>query len=155
MSARWRTALLVSLVSALVGALAGGGVCWLALRGQRANPTVEQPKTTAELLVGKWKFVRSNTKPPPELQAPIEFKSDGTVMVGVENPVRQTPETRGRYWLQGDTLWVNLDQFVSPAIHTLTVASVAEDNLVTVAWVSEHERRVCEYERVSGNSSGR
>jgi len=151
-----RSVVMIWALSAVVGGLAGTGGAWFVLRPKdNKPPPVEVPKTTAELLVGKWKFVKSNTNQPAELRAPIEFTRNGAVLVGIENVAKGTSETRGRYRLVGNTLWIFLEPPAEQGLGGLpvTIESVTEDRLVAIAWAGEHERHSYEYERVSGDAA--
>jgi uncharacterized protein (TIGR03066 family) len=126
------------------------------LRGGQST-TVEQTRNAAELLVGKWKFVKSNATPPAEFQGPIEFTRDGNVIVGIENIVKDTPETHGVYRMEADTIWIFLEPPLRQNLgrRRVTIDSVTEERLVAVAWSGENKRDVYEFERVRGDAAGR
>jgi len=141
----------------LIGALFGVATLWLAIRQDHPQALLEQRNTPAELLVGKWKLVNTNTTPPTEFQVPIEFTTDGNVIAGIENYLTDAPETRGKYRLVGDTLWI----FMEPPLHQhlgrrrISIDFATEDKLIAVAWAGADKRDVYEFERRRDEPRGR
>lgn len=127
--------LLVQTLLATAGVVAGATAIWFAFIRERPEPQPEEPKpkTTAELLVGKWKMVKHNISGlPAGFQSTTEFTNDGEVMIWLNNPVEAGPQGQiGSYQLEGNTLRMTGDNWPSPD-RTLTIESVTLDRLVMV-----------------------
>ena len=148
-SMRW--AMVLAVVSALTGGLVGAGISWLVLRQHAETPPAEPPKTTAELLVGKWKRVKSNTKDAPGYKETIEFTAAGEEVTVIDSDLEEVPiVVTGRYRMEGNTIWAIRDPHVRlvRTAHAVAIESISEDKLVLVDYGSDDDRQVGEYERV-------
>jgi uncharacterized protein (TIGR03066 family) len=69
-------------------------------------PPPHAKKTTAELLVGKWREVSTDGEPLVKgYEATLEFTKDGKVCFRVEKSPRRIPPPRfGKYWLKGNLI---------------------------------------------------
>ena len=106
------------------------------------------PKTTAELLVGKWKLVDHHGHLPEGFQATVEYTIDGKVIMWTTNPVERVmpqPEVqRGTYRLEGNMLFLAMGD--SEGDRKLTIDVLTEDRFVNSGWIGR-EHQVDEFER--------
>jgi Lipocalin-like domain len=155
MTARSRWVIAGSALAALVG----GAVLWFAVIREKPKPQpADQPKTTAELLVGTWRLVEQ-----PEDREPREpdlfgivrqFADDGRVEDRVTDFINGPQVSSGTYRLEGNTL-----KFFSPSIAnpsptrheiwelTSTIESLTEEELVIVTvtrkrWAPERAQQL-------------
>jgi hypothetical protein len=129
---------------AVAALLLGTGVLWFNVFRDRHKLPVEQPKTTAQLLVGSWKLIERpedrNSREPPSVEIIRHFAKDGTCELRVWDVVRGTKVTPGRYRLEG-----NVIEFVNPTSANLspsryeiwervnTIESLTDEELVILS----------------------
>ena len=138
-------------IAAAILALWFGAVRDRLRHSEEETPQPEpRAKSTAELLVGKWKQVRNTLRGLPEgYRSTMEFTTDRRVVLWFDNPLEDSArEETGVYRLEGNTLWLHLDPPANePRVRTLAIETVTENRVVTVGWVSGNERQVFEDER--------
>ena len=105
------------------------------------------PKTTAELLVGKWKWLRDEPGTPEGFEAYLEFTADGKVTMTMTTPTERRipqPEVQnGTYHLEGRTLLLAMGG--EDGDRKVTIDSITEDRFVDSDWVgNELQVHVCE-----------
>ena len=108
-----------------------------------------QPKTTAELLVGKWSFVTIGGRPlRADCACIVEFTSEGEMITECIRPTR--PQlTSSTYTLDGNTLTLSGPVEHGPETRDLTILSISETEIVLVPRGEEAQKREHEvYKRV-------
>jgi hypothetical protein len=126
------------------GILAG---TWLLVRDDRrdAPEPPAEPKTPAELIVGKWKRVSRTPPINSPTQKTVEYTPEGTVIVWKEVPSSELHLDMGVYRVEGNTLvrtWEgDAREFKQ------TIESITPDRLVISGLIDE-QRYITEYERV-------
>ncbi len=121
-----------------VGVLLTSGALCLAF-SRAAEPPKEQPppgkKTTAELLVAKWRVTKEDdTVYPSEGPYPaIEFTADGKFTAQVIGGKRPSSPQKGTYQLEGKMIHLSAEATSdSPARSwTLNIEAITEDKMVT------------------------
>jgi len=151
MTIRKRTLLAIIVSSALAGWAAGAALMWFAVHRQQDRLPTQQPKTTAELLVGKWQLVKRDAGRPAGVQKTIEYTANGEVVILIDNPLDDLPRgLTGIYRLEGRTIWRILDPGATPAEHIFAFAiqAISEDALVIVSHTFKDEQNIHEYQRL-------
>ena len=142
MTTRARSVIAGSAVAVLIGA----AVFWLTVIRDKHKPPVEQPKTMADQLVGKWRLVKRTPPYTGPMQMTFEYTLEGTVLLWKEVPLSEMWIEIGTYRLEGSTLCLTMD--TDPYERIMTIDSITEERLVTSGMI-ERDRIVVEYERVS------
>ena len=128
--------------------LVGVAVLWFTVIRDKHKPPTEQPKTMAELLVGKWRLVKYDAGLPAGFKATIEYTKEGRVTMWVDNPLEDMADVQtGSYWLEGNTLRMTMDPPAGPRDRTMIIDSITEDKLIETGWI-EKDRHVHEFERI-------
>jgi hypothetical protein len=120
---------------------------------QAPDPRAKVDKTKAELLVGKWKFVKRTPPADPFYPTTYEYTPDGKVTKW-RYPSEQRPWANeqlsisaGTYRIEGETLFTTIGELTEAK---KTIETITEDKLVIV-WYSGSTRMVSEYERIRGD----
>lgn len=107
------------------------------------------PKTTAELLVGKWKWLRDEPGTPKGFEGYVEFRADGKVVMTMNTPrernIPQPEVQNGTYRLEDRRLILAMGD--KDGDRKVTIDSITEDRHTISSWVGD-ERQVDVYERV-------
>ena len=107
------------------------------------------PKTTAELLVGKWKMVADEPGTPKGFEAYMEFTADGKIVITMSCPTERNipqPEVQnGTYRLEDRRLFLAMGD--EDGDRKVTIDSITEDRFVDSGWVG-NELQVSVFERV-------
>ena len=141
----------VLLLPALISLLVASG-CFAPGDGPKPDelpqaPPPREKKTTAELLVGTWKFVKQTPNHTvPGWQATFEFKPDGTVTLWKDCPVDGDSLERGTYRVVDDSLRMAMD--TDPHDRKVTIRSITDDTLLVASDIGAREPQIDEYRRV-------
>jgi uncharacterized protein (TIGR03066 family) len=107
-------------------------------------PAPRAKKSTAELLVGKWKVVMlQNMQVAPELEIILEFTPDGKYRVRSEDPKIGVQASNGTYKLIGNTIRLTTDVIVDRRGTTrdATIEALSDRELTTVLSSSRERER--------------
>ena len=143
--------LALPMAAAALLALTGCPVPEEASKAEEALATREQkPKTTAELLVGKWKQVSTDGVPTsPNFSGTNEYRENGIFIIHSQNKGETLYVQRHTYVVNGDTLH---EMFDKPCEHIQSYSGspfeadriielVTEDRLIITTWWHKVNRK--------------
>ena len=115
-------------------------------------PTPAPPRTTAELLVGTWRWVRLSdlAEPPPWSEKTFEYTRDGRVIMRYwfHAAGEAEPQT-GTYRLDGDVLHLDITSPPDKVRKQSTRILKVDDRVLVDTDADTTGRFIAEYERVS------
>lgn len=107
-----------------------------------------QAKTTAEILIGKWKLVRFESGLPKGLQTTISYTKDGKVEIVSKNPFNMMDEVQyGRYAINDNTIAMTMD--IEPHDRSLVIDTITSERLVLSGYAGTR-REIHEFEKERG-----
>jgi len=131
-----------ALICAILFAVAG---CQLHEEPKSDEGATDQAKTPAKLIVGTWKRVKQTPPSSPPNPQTVEYKTDGTCTLWLEDFKRGLEVTSGTYKVEGSRL-VQTFNPEFPEIN-LDIDEISRDKLV-ISIMERGVHHVVEYERV-------
>jgi uncharacterized protein (TIGR03066 family) len=132
---------------------------WFTVIRDRTKPPTEQPKTTAQLLVGSWEMVlcSDNEAVADVVHIVCAFTEGGRFEVRAQNPIDGLQTRTGRYLLEGNKIRFTAEPFARSRVQIwdVIIESITDERFVTISrdpeFPEDSGERRCEYRRLPSN----